>query len=277
MPRIPHEKRVEIEKKLINQATQAERDQSLTVRKSNELIQRNRFDMTLREQRLLLYCISRIKPTDKGKEVYRISIRDVCAACGIADNVTGGAYKAMKEAVKKLDSFNFFMKDIDGRDHLVHWIEHVVIDPEGKKKACIQFNFDPRIVPYLFDVKKRFTSYELGNVMQMQSVYGVRLYELSKSYEFRGGHEFSLAELRYLMGAEEESYKRYSNLKQKIIEPAIREVNGYSDLKIDYIEIKEGRKVTAIKFIISSGADDRAERWMEQIDRDRHPERYTTP
>lgn len=274
MPRIPHEKRVEIERQLSSQPTQAEKDQSLTVRKSNELIQRNRFDMTLREQRLLLYCISRIKPTDKGKETYKISIRDVCAACGIVDNVTGGAYRAMKEAVKKLDSFNFFMRDVDGRDHLVHWIEHVVIDPEGKKKACIQFNFDPRIVPYLFDVKKRFTSYELGNVMQMQSVYGVRLYELSKSYEFRGGHEFTLAELRYLMGAEEESYKRYSNLKQKIIEPAIKEVNSYSDLKVDYIEIKEGRKVTGIKFIISDNTAEKSARMWEQIDKERHPERY---
>lgn len=273
VPGLSHEKRVEIAKRE-QQETQAEKDQSLTVRKSNQLIQKNRFDMTLREQRLLLYCISKIKPTDKGEETYTISIRDVCAACGIADNVTGGAYKAMREAVKKLDSFNFFMKDVDGRDHLVHWIGHVVIDPERKKRACIQFNFDPRIVPYLFDVKKRFTSYELGNVMQMQSVYGIRLYELSKSYEFRGGHTFTLEEIRYLMGAEEESYKRYSNLKQKIIEPAIKEVNSFSDLKVDYVEIKEGRKVTGLKFVISSGWAEKAERHLEQLDKERHPERY---
>ena len=58
-----HEKRVEIAKRQTE--TQAEKDQSMTVRKANQLIQKNRFDMTVREQRLLLYCISRIKPTDR--------------------------------------------------------------------------------------------------------------------------------------------------------------------------------------------------------------------
>lgn len=273
VPELSHEKLVEIAKREY-QETRAEKDQALTVRKSNQLIQLNRFDMTLREHKLLRYCISKIKPTDKGEETYTIRIRDVCKACEIADNVTGGAYKAMREAVKKLDSFNFFVKDVDGRDHLVHWIEHVVIDPENKKKACIQFNFDPRIVPYLFNIKKLFTSYALGNVMRMQSVYGLCLYELLKSYQFRGGHTFTLDELRYLMGAEEESYKRYSNLKQKIIEPAIKEVNSVSDLKVDYVEIKEGRKVTGLKFIISSGWAEKAEKHLEQLDRERHPERY---
>lgn len=276
-----HETRVKIAKQR-GDMTQAEKDQTLTVRKANQLIQKNRFDMTVREQRLLLYCISRIKPTDMGNEIYKISIRDVCAACGIADNVTGGAYAAMREALKKLDSFNFFMKDAEGRDHLVHWIEHVVIDPERKNRACVQFNFDPRIVPYLFDVRKYFTQYELGNVMQMKSIYGIRLYELVKSYENIHEKTFDLKELRYLLGAETKAYDKYSFLKMRVLDPAVNELRTYSDLKIDYIPLHDGQpiqegkrdKVTGIKFIISSGADDRAERWMEQIDRERHPERY---
>lgn len=268
-----HEKRVEIAKKE-QQPTQAEKDQGLTVRKANQLIQRNRFDMTLREQRLLLYCISRIKPTDKGAETYTISIRDVCAACGISDTINGGAYNAMKEAVKKLDSFNFELKDTKGRRHIVHWIRSVVIDPEEKNRACIQFEFDPKIVPYLFDVRKYFTQYELGNVLQMRSVYAVRLYELVKSYENIREKSFTLAELRYLLGAETKAYDKYSFLKMRVIDPAINEVKEYSDLKVDYVEIKEGRKVTGLKFIISSGWAEKAERQLEQIDRERHPERY---
>ena len=278
-----HETRVEIAKRQ-GEITQAEKDLGMTVRKSNQLIQKNRFDMTVREQRLLLYCISRIKPTDKGTEVYKISIRDVCAACGIADNVTGGAYNAMKDALKKLDSFNFFMKDDEGRDHLVHWIEHVVIDPERKKRACVQFNFDPRIVPYLFDVRKYFTQYELGNVLQMKSVYGIRLYELVKSYENIREKSFDLRELRYLLGAETRAYDKYSFLKMRVLDPAINELRMYSDLKIDYIPLHDGQpipegkreKVTGIKFIISDGSAERAEKQWEEIDRQRHPERYKT-
>ena len=266
-----HEKLVELASEHL---TQADKDQAMTVRKSNQLIQKNRFDMTIREQRLLLYCISRIKPKDTGAERYSINIRDVCVACGIVENVTGGAYNAMREAVKKLDSFNFELIDDEGRRHIVHWIRSVVIDPEGKRRASIQFEFDPKIVPYLFDVRKYFTQYELGNVLKMKSVYGVRLYELVKSYENIREKSFDLSEIRYLLGAEEKSYDRYSNLKQKIIEPAMNELRMYSDLKVDYLEIKDGRKVTGIKFIISDGSADKAERMWEQIDKERHPERY---
>lgn len=266
-----HEKRVELASEHLSQA---DKDLSMTVRKANQLIQKNRFDMTVREQRLLLYCISRIKPKDTGSERYSINIRDVCVACGIENNVTGGAYAAMKEAVKKLDSFNFELIDDGGRRHIVHWIRSVVIDPEGKRRASIQFEFDPKIVPYLFDVRKYFTQYELSNVLKMKSVYGVRLYELAKSYQNIREKSFDLKELRYLLGAEEKSYDRYSNLKQKIIEPAMNELRMYSDLKIDYLEIKDGRKVTGIKFIISDGSEDKVMRDWEQIDRERHPERY---
>ena len=54
----------------------------------------------------------------------------------------------------------------------------------------------------------------------------------------------------------------------------MNELRMYSDLKVDYLEIKDGRKVTGIKFIISDGSADKAERMWEQIDKERHPERY---
>lgn len=252
MPKLTHEQRVKIaEREQEYTPTKAEKDQSLTVRKSNQLIQRNRFDMSIREQRLLLYCISRIKPTDKGTETYKINIRDVCKACGIEGNMSGGAYSAVREAVKKLDSYNFELVDENHRRHILHWIRSVVIDPEDAKRASVQFEFDPKIVPYLFNVRKFFTQYELGGVLQMKSTYGVRLYELLKSYANIRRKKFELAELRYLLGAEQSSYDKYGLFRTKVIEPAMKDIATYSDLKADYVEVKQGRKVVAIEFVIT--------------------------
>lgn len=250
MAKLTHEKRVEIAKQK-EPRTQAEKDQALTVRKSNQLIQRNRFDLSLREQRLLLYCISRIKPTDKGTETYEIAIRDVCKACGIDETINGGSYNAMKAALKKLDSFNFELKEPTGRVHLVHWIRSVVIDPENKNQAKVHFEFDPKIVPYLFDVRKFFTQYELRGVLLMKSVYGIRLYELLKSYANIREKEFELDELRHILGAESKSYEKYGLFRTNVLDPAIRDINTCSDLKVDYIEFKSGRKVVNIRFVIT--------------------------
>ena len=111
MDGLTHEKLLQIERNNPKE-TQLEKDMRVPVRKSNQLIQRNRVDMTVREQRLLLYCISRIKPTDKGGELYTVHIRDVCRASGIEGDIDGEAYGAVHEAVKKLDSYNFELNQI---------------------------------------------------------------------------------------------------------------------------------------------------------------------
>lgn len=270
MDGLTHEKLLQIERNNPKE-TQLEKDMRVPVRKSNQLIQRNRFDMTVREQRLLLYCISRIKPTDKGGELYTVHIRDVCRASGIEGDIDGEAYGAVHEAVKKLDSYNFELKDDHGAVNFVHWIRDTKID---RRKGAIYFRFDPMVTPYLFNVRKYFTQYDLNNVIQLHSGYAMRLYELLKSYENIRGKEFTIAELRYLLVAENRSYDKYSLFKKYVLEPAVNEIKDTTDLKTDYIEIKKGRKVTGIKFVISDGSVDRMARRLEEIDRERHPERY---
>ena len=270
MDGLTHDKLLQIERDNPKE-TQLDKDMRLTVRKSNQLIQRNRFDMTVREQRLLLYCISRIKPTDKGGELYNVRIRDVCRASGIEGDIDGEAYGAIHEAVKKLDSYNFELKDDQGAIHFVHWIRDTKID---RRKGSIYFRFDPMVTPYLFNVRRYFTQYDLENVIQLHSGYAIRLYELLKSYENIRGKEFTIAELRYLLVAENRSYDKYSLFKKYVLEPAISEIKETTDLQADFIEIKKGRKVTGLKFVISSGWAEKAERHLEQLDRERHPGRY---
>lgn len=254
--------------------TKAADDRGQKVRKANQLIQKNRFDMSVTEQRLLLYCISKIKPKDKADKLYRVKIRDIYRACGI-DNANKKAYEAMKEAVKRLDSFNFYQKD----GELVHWIRDTKVDPKDDH-GYISFRFDPRITQYLFNVRKYFTEYQLGNALRMRSVYSIRLYELMKSYGNLKGKSFTLDELAYLLGADirtekmrikredgqetivyitkdNKSYKQYRNLKQKVIDPAIKEINEGTDILLSYEEIKTGRKVTGIRFDIEDISGDR--------------------
>ena len=53
------------------------------VNKSNELIQRTRFNFSLQEQKIILYLISHITPYDKEFKLYEFNIQDFCKVCGI--------------------------------------------------------------------------------------------------------------------------------------------------------------------------------------------------
>ena len=62
------------------------------VNKSNELIQQSRFNLSLQEQRIILYLISHITPYDQDFKLYEFNIQDFCKVCGI-DSEGGQSYR----------------------------------------------------------------------------------------------------------------------------------------------------------------------------------------
>lgn len=46
------------------------------------------------------------------------------------------------------------------------------------------------------------------------------------------------------------AYARFSNLKARVIQPSIDQINKYTDLAVTWVPIREKRSVVAIKFNI---------------------------
>ena len=108
--------------------------------------------------------------------------------------------------------------------------------------------------PYLLQLKENFTQYELLWTLKFKSKYAIRLYELVKSIHYHDTQEYSrafdLEELRRMLGAE--TYKTYQSFKTRVLEPAIEEINQYSDKNVSYEPIKSGRTVSKIELVITS-------------------------
>ena len=108
--------------------------------------------------------------------------------------------------------------------------------------------------PFLLQLKENFTQYELLWTLNFKSKYSIRFYELVKSIHYHDldtySREFDLDELRRILGAE--TYKTYQTFKVRVLEPAIQEINSYSDKNVIYLPIKQGRAVKRIKLTISS-------------------------
>lgn len=73
---IAKRKGLAVEKRDVNDA------RSMLVVKENELVQRASYNLTLEEQKLLCYVISKIKPGDKEFQRYIISAVDFAEVCG---------------------------------------------------------------------------------------------------------------------------------------------------------------------------------------------------
>lgn len=222
---------------------------SRTVVKANELIQKSRFNLSLQQQKIVLYLISQITPYDKDFRVYEFSITEFCKVCGI-DDTSGGNYSTLKAAIKEIADKSLWIT-IDEQETLLRWIEKPYIN---RNSGTIRIRLDEDMKPYLLQLQQNFTKYELLWTLHFKSKYSVRLYEVIKSVHFKElesyVREFDLDELRRLLGAEK--YTTYQTLKTRVLMPACKEINEYSDKILTYEPIKKSKAVAKIRFTIAS-------------------------
>ena len=212
--------------------------------KANDLIQQSRFHLTLQEQKIILYLISKIKPNDYDFAVHEFSIIDFCRICGI-DYDNGKNYKNIKDAIKNLADKSIWITLEDGSETILRWIDRAWIN---KKSGLVKIKIDDMMKPYLLRLKARFTQYELFYTLAMRSRYSLRLYELLKSYEYQQKKTFDINELKRTLSTE--NYVRYPDFKRYVIDIAMKEINELTDISIEYEVIQEGKRYTKIKFSI---------------------------
>lgn len=226
-----------------------------TVVKANELIQKSRFSLSVQQQKIVLYLISQITPNDDDFKLYEFSIPEFCRVCGI-DYKNGWHYVELKKQIKEIADKSMWVKLDNGSETLVRWIEKPYVD---EKSGIIQIKLDRDMKPYLLQLKSNFTQYELLWTLNFRSKYSIRLYELAKSIHFYDlepyTKEYEVDELKRLLDAENYNYQKF---KERVLIPAITEINGYSDKTISFEPIRRGKAVVRIALTVST---------KEQIDR----------
>ena len=225
-----------------------------TVRKANALVQKSRFNLSVTEQKIILYIISKISPFDSDFKLYEFSIYEFMKVCGIEKG--GNTLAEIKQILQEISKKQMWITLESGEMTLARWIEKPYISPpkEDEKGGIIRIKLDADMKPFLLELKANYFSYELLWILHMHSKYSIRLYELIKSYHYNElkeyNHYFDLEDLKKMLGAEH--YKTWQKFKEKAFERAIAEINRYSDKVLRYEIKKSGKKVVGITLFIST-------------------------
>ena len=115
------------------------------------------------------------------------------------------------------------------------------------KKGSITIEFTDRIMPYLAQAKQRFVLYNLKEIANFGSLYTTRLYELIQEFKDTGHVIKSVVQLRDIFAVGSQ-YVKYNDFKRKTFAHAVEEINSQFDIMLSFTEIKDGRKVVAVKF-----------------------------
>lgn len=211
------------------------------VSKSNTLIEANS-RLNLVEQKMLLCLASNIEPNDRDFKTYTFPIKQFHDLLGLNGSTK---YTELSKITKELLSK---VIEIREREELIQvsWLSSAIYN---KNKGTIDMRFDPLLKPFLLELSSKFTSYRLANVVKLKSTYAIRIYELLKQYEDLRERTISLENLRYYLDAMN-VYPNYANFKQRVLKPSQKELNQKTDISFEFEEIKLGRKVQKIRFII---------------------------
>ena len=216
--------------------------------KSNDLISAN-YTLNLNEQKMVLYAISKLDRNNGEFNFIDLNIREFIELLDITDR----NYEQIRNIARGLRRKEIII-DTDQFEYITGWFSGVTIN---KSSGNIRIRFDDDLVPYLLKLKKRFTRYELKNILSLKSAYSIRLYELLKQYETISKREISLEELKNYLGLEKNQYSRIYDFERWVLKVAKEEINEYTDLRIDYEKIKTGRRITSLLFTIESADQDK--------------------
>ena len=238
------------------------------------------YELSVNEQRLILSAIAQIpknEPVD-AKRAYCIT-RDDFVRLGVhPDTVAREIRTASKDLMKK----SLFI-DTEVGEFEFHWLSEVLrYDKKAEKKikakypnpedynkyiqmlraynlidsfaalrndddnVVVRLVFNERIVPFLSELRKNFTQFSIEDVAGFSSSYSMRIYQTMMQFKSTGYRRIKLADLRYML-ALGDKYKATKDLKVRVIETAINEINDKSPYVVKYEMIKTGRKFTHIE------------------------------
>jgi plasmid replication initiation protein len=224
----------------------AEEHDKLVVVKHNDLI-RAAYRLTTIESRIVLACVAKINSKSHLATNHKISIhvseiQDILNK----DEINGGSfYIHLKEAVDRLaERWVYFLEPSKrSGEKKTRWVYTVEYIPT---EAKIILSFSPDILPFLCELTDNFTKYQLSNILSFKASYSIRFYEMFKSWQ-NSEKTLTIEWLKEHLELED-TYDRIDNLQNRVIKPALLEINQHSDIRADYVPIKQGRKIIAFKF-----------------------------
>lgn len=232
-------------------ANQAAREMSVV--KRDDMIQHARFSLSIQEQRCVLYAISKIKPEDTAFTEYTFELKDFYALCGIEDQ----SYTRLKQTLKGLSDKSWWaVIDDKGTESLLRWFSTL---RTNKRSGRVTVKFHEDMMPYLLQLATQareqgafYTQYGLKYVLPMRGQYSPRLYELLKSYQ-KNNREwfFDTDEIKRVLDCQ--SYKNFNDFRKRVLDPAVEEINNFTDLNVAYDTERSGRggKVTRVIFFLA--------------------------
>lgn len=207
--------------------------------------------LSLPEKRFIAAALAKTDSTDarglmsEQMQTVKLSAMEYAETFGIT---LDAAYQQLQEGAKELQQPKLIIERPGKRGVIREVRAWIITGKYAKGEGTVEVRWHPDLVPYLFGLRAEFTTYKLKHAAAFRSIYSWRLFECLKSWQGRGRYTPTIEEFQDVMEASPTYRANFKALRERIIEPAVKELREKNGLIVHWTPVKSGRKVTALRF-----------------------------
>ena len=230
----------------------------LIARIENNFIFNAQYLLTAREQKIMLFLISKINPTDKNFQIQVISLKELKGL--IMKNRSGSFYAEMIDFAARISQKQIVFesdirldkKKIKG---IINWFQSIVPVYNEEGDLCLEFEFSNKLKPYLLQLKE-YTQIDYLETLPLGSSFSIRMYQVFRAYRDKmRKHQkksklvYELENLKMILGVADK-YKDWRKFNERVLKVIAKEVNEHTSVNVKINKQTKGRKVVGVEFEI---------------------------
>jgi hypothetical protein len=182
---------------------------------------------------------------EQGVFEHTIRLRTLADVAGFDSN----DHQLLREALEALVDVKIKWNVLD-RDGEEEWGVSSFLSQAVTKGGLCRYAYPPELRRKLFN-PEIYARINLSVQERFGSSYALALYENCVRFRKVGTTGWiGLDQWRDLLGIEEGQYEQFKYLNRDVLKPAVKEVNGYSDIRVKMETRREKRRIVALKFSI---------------------------
>lgn len=227
------------------------------IRQANALA-RSGQELDLNEKRLLLLAMSRIKSSDTELLTHKIGMSELTTYLG--SNPYARAERAARGLLRRL----VYVPTENGGFKEFQWTtvaEYVPNESSELGESYVKIRLNEELAPLLLELRERYNTIPLLDLLPMESFNGQRLYEILW-HDSHGGEKkvltYSIIDLKFSLGMRTleqkgskkvwtEKYKAWRDFR-KMLERAQEEFLAHGRLRFTFDALRQGRAIQQVRF-----------------------------
>ncbi|MEM6734654.1 MAG: replication initiation protein [Bacteroidota bacterium] len=207
-----------------------------------------KYDLSASQKNIIYLMMSQLRKQDTAETMYYVSVKELQRRTGAELK-----YSQIKQSVDDLVGATIELVSENGNPFTTTFFSSAeYLIGEG----MIELGMDGKLRPYYFNLKRRFTAFQLNAAMSVKGKYTKRIYEMLSQYKDQEKVVKEIDELKRSMGiidkkSGKDSYPRWALFEERVIKKAQKELKEHTDLVFTYSVKRRGRKITTITFNIT--------------------------